>query len=594
LIESKNLFLSVQSALPLLAAPAAFRTKSRLFFVQNDVIHSSFMNPQRFLFFSLFCGLLTPDLYAQSKAENLGPQVNSEYNEINPVISPDGRTLYYARISHPQNTHGDKGSQDIWYSERDPSGQWGPGRRMAFPLNKEEYNCLYSITPDGSTMLIKGAYVGGNYETRGFSLSKRTASGWEAPKKINIPNYEGMSRGQFDCGFLSADGKTLLMAFSEKKNSKEDDIYVTFRQKDGSWSRPMNLGADINTDFTETTPFLAPDGVTLYFSTNRDGGLGSNDIWVSKRIDKTWKRWSKPVNLGAKFNTDGYDAYYTLSAAGDYAYLTTFKGTLGKGDVVRVKLIDDSPTTPTLAGNDPNNPNGNNPAQVGSGSQAGGPGSNTATDATRPDPVVMLTGRVIDQLTGRPVQARIMVQTLPDGEEVVEATSDPNTGEYKVVLPYGKKYAIRPIAPNFIAEADNIDLTEKAKGFQEIKGRETKLIPIKEGAVVRLNNIFFDTGKSELRPESFPELDRMITTLNENPKLVFELSGHTDNVGSNESNQKLSQDRADSVREYFISKGIEPDRVASKGYGETKPVATNDTDEGRQRNRRVEFMILKK
>ncbi|MCY7358993.1 MAG: OmpA family protein, partial [Rudanella sp.] len=166
------------------------------------------MTTKGILLASFVFGFFTPSLYAQSKAENLGPQVNSEYNEINPVISPDGKTLYYARISHPQNTHGDKGSQDIWYSEKDPGGQWGPGRRMAFPLNKEDYNCLYSITPDGSTMLVKGAYVSGNYETRGFSLSKRTANGWDVPKKINLPGYEGMSKGQFHCGFLSSDGKT--------------------------------------------------------------------------------------------------------------------------------------------------------------------------------------------------------------------------------------------------------------------------------------------------------------------------------------------------------------------------------------------------
>jgi len=532
---------------------------------------------------SLFFGFASPSLYSQSKAENLGNQVNSEYNEINPVISPDGKTLYFARISHPQNTHGDKGSQDIWYSELDPSGKWGPGRRMASPLNKEEYNCLYSITPDGSTMLVKGAYVSGNYETRGFSLSKRTANGWGIPQKINLPGYEGMSKGQFDCGFLSADGKTLLMAFSEKKNSKEDDVYVSFRQKDGSWSKPMNLGADINTNFTETTPFLAPDGVTFYFSSDRTGGQGSNDVYVSKRVDKTWKRWSKPINIGPKFNTDGYDAYYTLSAAGDYAYLTTFRETLGKGDVVRVKLIDDTPD-PTLAGNQP--------AQAGSGGQSAT--ATNANDATRPDPVALLTGKVIDQRTGKPVQARITYQTLPDGEEVGEATSDPLTGEYKIVLPYGKKYSMRVISPNFIGEGDNIDLTNMPKSFQEIKGKELKLIPIEVGRTVRLNNVFFDTGKSELRPESGPELDRMVTTMNENPKLVIELGGHTDNVGGNELNQKLSQDRADSVREYFIGKGIEPDRVASKGFGENKPVATNDTDEGRQQNRRVEFLIVKK
>ena len=510
-----------------------------------------------------------------STAENLGAQVNSEYNEINPMIAPDGRTLYFARISHPNNTHGDKGSQDIWYSEFDEaSKQWGPARRMGFPLNKDEYNCAYSITPDGQTMLIKGQYNNGNYETRGFSLSKKTANGWSPPQKIDIPNYVNLSKGQFDCGFLSADGKVLMMAFSEKKNSKEDDIYVSFRQQDGSWSKPMDLGPEVNTKFTETTPFLAPDGATLYFSSNREGGLGSNDIYVCKRVDKTWKHWSKPVNLGPKINTDGYDAYYTLGASGDYAYLTTFKNTLGKGDIVRVKLGEDQPA--------------NQPGKVG-----GGGNEAAKTDVTRPDPVALVSGRVIDQTTGKPIEARIVYQTLPDGAEAGEATSDPITGEYKIVLPYGQKYSMRAIAKDFIAEGDNVDLTQ-TKGFQEIKGKELKMVPVEVGRTVRLNNIFFDTGKAELRSESGPELDRLVTTLNESPKIVIEVRGHTDNTGSNEINAKLSQDRADAVREYFISKGIEPDRVGSKGFGESKPVATNDTDEGRQQNRRVEFVIVKK
>ncbi|GAB3778978.1 OmpA family protein [Spirosoma horti] len=513
---------------------------------------------------------------ANPGVENLGNQVNSEYNEINPMISPDGKTLYFARISHPNNTHGTKGSQDIWYSEFDPaSGRWGPARRMGFPLNKDEYNCAYSITPDGNSMLIKGQYNNGTYETRGFSLSKKTPGGWSPPQKIDIPNYVNMSKGQFDCGFMSADGKVLLMAFSEKKNSKEDDIYVSFRQKDGSWTKPMDLGDEVNTKFTETTPFLAPDGATLYFSSNREGGLGSNDIYVCKRVDKTWKHWSKPVNLGPKVNTDGYDAYYTLSASGDYAYLTTFKNTLGKGDIVRVKLSDSQPD--------------NQPGKLGGG------GDDVAgkTEAPRPDPVALISGKVINQTTGKPVEARIIYQTLPDGAEVGEATSDPITGEYKIVLPYGQKYSMRAIAKDFIAEGDNIDLTQ-AKGFQEITGKQLNMIPLVSGSVVRLNNIFFDTGKSELRPESGPELDRLVTTLNESPKMVIEVRGHTDNTGSNEINAKLSQDRADSVREYFISKGIEPDRIASKGFGESKPIAPNDTDDGRQKNRRVEFVIVRK
>ena len=509
-----------------------------------------------------------------TKVENLGNQVNSEYNEINPMIAPDGKTLFFARISHPNNTNGTKGSQDIWYSELDAaSGKWGPARRMGFPLNKDEYNCAYSITPDGNTMLIKGQYTNGNYETRGFSMSKKTATGWSPPQKVDVPGYVSLSKGQFDCGFLSADGKVLLMAFSEKKNSKEDDIYVSFRQKDGSWTKPMNLGPEVNTKFTETTPFLAPDGATLYFSSNRDGGLGSNDIYVCKRVDKTWKHWSKPVNLGPNVNTDGYDAYYTLGASGDYAYLTTFKNTLGKGDIVRVKLTDDR---------------SNQPGKVGGSDDVA-----AKTDVTRPDPVALISGKVVDQVTGKPIEARIIYQTLPDGAEAGEATSDPITGEYKIVLPYGQKYTMRAIAKDFIAEGDNIDLTQP-KAFQQITGKELKLVPIEVGRTVRLNNIFFDTGKSELRPESGPELDRLVTTLNESPKMVIEVRGHTDNTGSNEINAKLSQDRAEAVREYFVSKGIEPDRIASKGFGESKPVATNDTDEGRQQNRRVEFVIIKK
>lgn len=513
------------------------------------------------------------------RVENLGNRVNSEYNEINPVISPDGQTIYYARISHPQNTHGDKGSQDIWYAEMQPDKQWSVAKRMAAPLNKDDYNSAYSITPDGNTMLIKGAYNNGNYETRGFSLTKRTAGGWAAPQKMNVVGYESLSKGQFDCGFLSADGKVLLMAFSEKKNSKEDDIYVSFRQKDNSWSKPVSIGLDVNTKFTETTPFLAPDGATLYFSSDREGGRGSNDIYVCKRVDKTWKRWSKPQNVGADINTDGYDAYYSVAASGEFAYMTTFKETLGKGDIVRVKLIDDNPPS-TLAGG--------KPAQAGSGADTVNPNA-----IARPDPVALISGKVIDQRTGKPIAARITYQTLPDGAEVGEANSDPTTGEYKIVLPYGQKYSIRVIAPNFIGEGDNIDLTQ-TKGYQEIKGKELKLVAIEVGRAVRLNNVFFDVNKAELRSESSPELDRIVIVLNDNPKMVIELGGHTDNSGSNELNVKLSQDRADSVREYLIGKGIEPDRVASKGFGETKPVATNDTEEGKQQNRRVEFIIVKK
>lgn len=521
------------------------------------------------------------------KGENLGPQVNSIYNEGNPLISPDGKTLYYTREDHPNNTKfadKDNGSSDIWYSEWQPSNQWGPARRMGSPLNQFNHNAVFSITPDGNTLLLRGAYVNGQYETRGFSISKRTASGWGVPEKLNIANYEKLSKGQFDFAYLTVDGKTLLLSFSEKRNGLKDDLYVSFRQKNGSWSEPMNLGDDVNTDdFTETTPFLAPDGVTLYFSTNRPGGQGDNDVWVTRRVDKTWKRWSKPQNLGPGVNTDGYDAYYSISALGDNAFLTTFKGVQGKGgDIVRINMVPPTPPkgtadSTTLAQNDP---------------------TKNGDPISRPDPVAMISGTVIDQKTGRPIAAEIIYSTLPDGAEAGRATADPVTGQYKIVLPYGQKYTMRAVTPDYIAVGENIDLTNKPTGpataMLEIKGRELKMVPIEEGGIVRLNNVFFDTGKAILRDESAPELDRIVALLNDKPKLVIQVDGHTDNTGSNEINNKLSQDRADAVREYLIGKGIEPDRVASKGFGESKPVATNDTDEGRQQNRRVEFVILKK
>jgi len=501
--------------------------------------------------------------FAQPKVENLGNAVNSEYNEINPVISPDGKTLYFSRVSHPQNAHGEGGSQDIWYAEL-ANDQWGLARRMVQPINKEEYNCAYSITPDGNTLLIMGAYDKGAYLTRGFSFSKRTANGWSAPQRLNIPNLEGLSKGEYMCGFLSNDGKTLLMAFSEKKRSTKDDLYVSFLQKNGTWTKPNALGIDINTDeFTETTPFLASDGATLFFSSDRTGGQGSNDIYYTKRIDKTWQKWSKPVNLGPAINTDGYDAYYAIAASGDYAYMVSKKNTLGKGDIVRIKLKSDQPSDKPVV------------------------------PVPAPDPVVLLSGKVIDNRTGKPLDARIIYENLADGTEVGTAQTDPRTGEYKIVLPKGAKYAFRAVAKDFIAEAKNIDLTD-VKDYKEITGSNLTLIPIIENEVGVLTNLFFDTGKAELRPESNGELDRMVLTFNENPGLVLEIGGHTDNVGSDASNIKLSQDRADSVREYFIGKGIEPDRIQSKGYGETKPKSTNDTEEGRQINRRVEFKILKK
>jgi outer membrane protein OmpA-like peptidoglycan-associated protein len=331
---------------------------------------------------------------------------------------------------------------------------------------------------------------------------------------------------------------------------------------------------------------LASDNYTLYFASSRKGGLGGTDIWVSKRMDRSWRKWSKPINMGEKVNSNANELSYTISASGEYAYMSTKKNSVGKGDLVRFKLREEKKVEPTVAGVQTSNTRMEEQRSLSEGK------SPIDKNATTPTPVVMISGKVIDGKTGRPIEAKIIYQTLPDGEEVGEAYTNPSTGEYKIVLPYGSKYSYRAVAKDFIAIGKNIDLTE-IKEFKEISNDELKLVPIKAGEKVPLNNIFFEYAKATLRSESFPELDRIAETLKENGNLVIEIQGHTDNVGSNESNLKLSQDRAESVRSYLLSKKLPSNRVTSIGFGETRPIASNDTEEGKAQNRRVEFVILK-
>ncbi len=526
-------------------------------------------------------------LTAQNKPESIGSAVNTEYSELNPVMSPDGKTLYFGRKNHPQNRFGMAGteqiagSQDIWYSES-LMGAWTSARRISESLNRDQYNTIYSISPDGQTILVKGAYVNGQYETRGFSIAKKSAAGWEIPKKLDIPKYEKLSRGKNEYGYLTNDGKVLLMAFSEKKNADEDDIYASFLEKDGSWSAPMNLGDDVNTNFTETTPFLAADGKTLYFSSNREGGKGSNDIWVCKRKDETWIHWTEPTNIGEPINTDQYDAYYTISAAGDYAYFISSNNSVGKKDIFRLKLdqpkpIETPPTTTTSMVGGDKKPQPEKPTDIKS------------------EPVVLVSGKVIDGKTGKvPKNAQIIYEDLTNGKELGVATPDPITGIYKVVLPYGKNYGITTKIDGYIGTSQNIDLSKITNNkYLEIEGKDMTVKPVEVGVKVEMNNIFFEFGKAELKSESFPELNRIATFFKSNTKIISEISGHTDNVGSDEINNKLSQERADLVRNYLLTLGVPAERLTAKGYGKTRPKVANDTPENQAINRRVEFEILK-
>lgn len=274
---------------------------------------------------------------------------------------------------------------------------------------------------------------------------------------------------------------------------------------------------------------------------------------MTKRLDESWQKWSEPVNLGTPINTPDMDCFFTMDAGGEYAYMSTEKDSYGESDIVRIKLLE----------------------------------------REKPDPVMLVTGNVYNKKTMKPLSASLLYETLPDGNLAGNAISNPTDGAFKIVLPFDKNYLIRANADHFFAQSENLNLDSlKKAGYKEVH-KDLYLVPIEVGAVVRLNNVYFDFDKWALRSESFVELDRVVKMLEENPAIEIEMSAHTDSRGSDDYNFKLSDNRARSVMEYIISKGIAASRIKSQGYGETKPVVPNDTDENRQLNRRVEFTILK-
>ena len=372
---------------------------------------------------------------------------------------------------------------------------------------------------------------------------------WTRPLPLKIKNY--YNKAEDNEFFLANDNKTLLMSIQRDDTHGKKDLYVSFYEGDLNFSEPLNLGPVVNTDEIETSPFLASDGISLYYSTEGLPGYGSSDIFVTRRLDDTWTHWSAPQNIGKPVNTSDWDAYYTIPASGDYAYFVSNKNSLGEADIFRIKL----------------------------------------PEKAKPDPVVLVEGKVLNAKTKEPVDASISYELLPSGAEAGLARTNPVTGEYKIVLPYGNNYGFSANAKGFIPVSENLDLTKIAS--YKVITRDLYLVPVKVGETVRLNNIFFDSGKSTLRAESYPELNRVVKLMNQNPALEIELAGHTDNEGADDLNLKLSGDRAAAVKAYIVSKGIPDARISAKGYGETKPVAGNNTEEGKQLNRRVEFTILK-
>ena len=482
------------------------------------------------------------------KRTRLPQNINTAHTEKWPVMAADGKTLYFV-ISGDERAVGGKENDDIWYSTAVNDTTWGAAINMSTPINNSAHNTVMSVTPDNNTLFLMHQYnVDGTYKAPGFSLTHRTSSGWSSPEDIVVKDY--YNDAPYNEFFLSADRQVLLLAVQRKNTYGSRDLYFSMAQADGTFSAPENMGPIVNSYHTEMSPFLAADGRTLYFGSYGHAGFGSADVFVSRRLDDTWKNWSVPQNLGAEINTAAWDAYFTLPASGAYAYIISNE--TGDGDLFRLDL-------PKIL---------------------------------RPDPVVIVSGKVINSKTNEPVEASVIYSDLLDVKSSGRAQSHPGNGEYKIALPAGKNYAFLAQKDGFYALSENINLKD-LKGYEEVK-KDLYLTPVEAGQTIRLNNIFFDTNKSDLKPESSQELDRVVAMMSGSPTMAIEVDGHTDNVGEDAYNLKLSQSRAEAVVKYLLSKGVKAGVLTSKGFGKSKPVTTNQTEAGRAVNRRVEFTILAK
>ena len=494
---------------------------------------------------------LAKDIPKEITKENLGKGVNSKTGEVAPVITPDGKTLYFTRLGHDLNI-GKYKSQDVWFSKLQANGTWGEAENINAPINTADNNAASTISADGKYVYLLNIYLPDGTFKEGLSKSKRTKLGWEFPKEVKINDY--YNREKIVEFSLAANGKVLVMSCKRKDSFGSRDLYVSFLTND-IWSKPLNMGININTAEDEGSPFIASDSKTLYFSTAGFPGYGKDDIFISRRLDSTWTHWSEPENIGDLINTSKWDGYFTIPASGEYAYLSSNERSIGEEDIFRIKLF------PSI----------------------------------KPDPVAIISGTVINAFDKKTISAEVVMELLNDstGKDKILAEFDPETGEYKMVVPLKKAYSLNASKKGFISISENLDLT-KDRRFREIK-KNINLIPVKEGQTMVLNNLFFNQSKFDILPASYPELNRIIDLMKEYPTMQVIIEGHTD--GSDENmmlNVKLSQERANEVKKYLVENGkIEAKRILTKGWGQSKPIASNATEETRKKNRRVEFTILK-
>jgi OmpA-OmpF porin, OOP family len=521
-------------------------------------------------FFTLVLLLIAKTITAQVSPANPLQLVNSFYDELNPVISPDGSTLYITISNHPQNVGGKRDPGDIWFS-RWTGNQWSAPVHAGILLNDRAYNAIAGVSVAGDQLFLHGHYdPTGNStaRTQGISISKNTGSGWSRPVNIQIPYFQNKSN--MLCGTVSEDGTVFVFSAETYGTHGVDDLYAC-TNVNGKWTEPKNLGATINTQFQEVSPSISADGKTLYFSSNGRKGRGSFDVYSSTRLDESWTNWSVPVNMGDRINSPGRELFFRPHAALGYAVFTSTTNSDGYGDIKVYNPNEPFAKRDTTRVSRP--PDTVRIVEV-----------KVDTSRVQEPNRVRVYGKVLSSKTGESIPAEISfsASNLP-AENVVSTPAG-----YSVSIPSTKEYSITIEAKGYVSTMERLDI--HTYEMQDLEMNFT-LQPVAIGTTVNLKNVLFAQAKTDILPESYPELDLVVHFLQTNPNVRIELSGHTDNRGVHADNVKLSQQRVNKVKEYLVSKGVEAKRISGKGYGGTKPIASNDTEDSRRMNRRVEFTI---
>lgn len=506
--------------------------------------------------------------------ENIA-SVNTPLHDYSPIISADGNTLIFtSNRSDDEKAIRTKTNYEDIYITRRSGNTWEPPKKISPNLNQKYNDAAASLSPDGKTLFLY--YEEGNGD---IYMSRFEGGDWTKPtplnKNINTSMYWETSAS------VSADGKKLYFASNRPGGYGELDIYVSELDAKGDWGKAVNLGPLINTAENEDAPFIHPDGVTLYFSSDGHPTLGNSDIFVSEFKNG---QWQKPENLGWPINTWEYDGFFTISADKKKGYYSTMKeGGQGEADIYSITFLEPKfkPKPKPVVVEAPKPPKRNNTDFV-----------DQFVQASRDKKVVtILKGRVIDETSAAPLGATISLVDNESKKVLSRFTTDETTGDFELVIPHGGNYGVSTEKEGYLFNSINFNLPKFAE-YQEI---DTHIIMVRAevGSKVILKNIFFDVGKADLKKESIAEVEKIQELLLANPNLKVQINGHTDNTGNAASNKALSLKRAGAVVDYLVANGVSPARVAAKGYGSDRPIVSNDDEMGgREINRRTEIEII--